>query len=526
MSTSHTPRQGEAASNDTQLIQGALFSAKDLAFCSTSEARSLVSFDQAVRLRILPVAVVRSSSSPARVVKLHCAAADVSPETYKGVRFALGLEVSLEQVPGTLLEEATIRAYLGSESRLTDRLRKLLSAATRTSPAQASSSIPTPVGDAAQFVAELVEFGFARGASDLHLSPSPLGGLVKMRIDGHLLSHTDTPYPLNVHEAMMTRIKVLAGLDISCKKLPQDGAFAFKIGDTERSVRVSTLPTLHGESAVLRFMYSRAIPSINALGLEPTLAGILQETISRTNGIIVLTGPTGSGKSTTMYSIVSELLNKVKNIVTIEDPVEIPIPEVVQVQINEPQGLDYPRAIRSVLRHDPDVILIGEMRDPLSAAIAIECGTTGHLTLSSLHMSSALNVVERFNTLGISSIHCVGAVSLVVNQRLLGKLCENCKVVDRENSLRFGETIHAPTGCPRCNGLGFTGRILVTEALDLRSAKAKEVCANARSLRQLLEDLPSHAYLSWPLSLQFQLLKGTISAKQFQTFIDQEMMAI
>lgn len=526
MSTSHTPRQGEAAAHDTQLIQGALFSAKDLAFCSTSEARSLVSFDQAVRLRILPVAIIRSSSSPTRVVKLHCAAADNSPETYRGVRFALGFEISLEQVPAALLEEATIRAYLGSESRLTDRLTKLLETAPRSAPAQVASSIPHATGDAAQFVAELIEFGFARGASDLHLSPSPLGGLVKIRIDGHFLSHTETPYPLHVHEAMMTRIKVLAGLDISCKKLPQDGAFSFSIGHTERSVRVSTLPTLHGESAVLRFMYSRAIPTISALGLEPTLAGILRETISRTNGIIVLTGPTGSGKSTTMYSIVSDLHKNLKNIVTIEDPVEIPIPDVVQVQINEQQGLDYPRAIRSVLRHDPDVILIGEMRDPLSATIAIECGTTGHLTLSSLHMSSALNVVERFNALGISSIHCVGAISLVVNQRLLGKLCEHCKVVDRESSLRFGETVHLATGCARCNGLGFNGRILVTEALDLRSAKAKEVCANARSLRQLLEELPSHAYLSWPLSLQFQLLKGTISAKQFQTFIDQEMMAI
>ncbi len=526
MSTNHTPRQGEAAPHDTQLIQGALFSAKDLALCSTSEARNVVAFEQAIRLKILPVAVIRSSGLPTGVVKLHCAAADDSIESYRSIRFALGLEVLLERVPEALLEEATIRAYLGSESRLTERLTKLLNSATRTASAQQSCSIPTATGDAAQFVTELIEFGFARGASDLHLSPSPLGGFVKVRIDGHLLSHTETPYPLHVHEAMMNRIKVLAGLDISCKKLPQDGAFSTKIGATDRSVRVSTLPTLHGESAVLRFMYSRAIPTISALGLEPNLAGIVRETIVRTNGLIVLTGPTGSGKSTTMYSIVSELLNKVKNVVTIEDPVEIPIPEVVQVQINEQQGLDYPRAIRSVLRHDPDVILIGEMRDSLSAAIAIECGTTGHLTLSSLHMSSALNVVERFNALGISSIHCVGAVSLVINQRLLGRLCENCKVVDREGSLRFGETIHSATGCPRCNGLGFSGRILVTEALDLRSAKAKEVCINARSIRQLLEDLPSHAYLSWPLSLQFQLLKGAISARQFQTFIDQEMMAI
>jgi type II secretory ATPase GspE/PulE/Tfp pilus assembly ATPase PilB-like protein len=430
-------------------------------------------------------------------------------------------------VPDALLEEATIRAYLGSESRLTDRLAKILSTERRTAAAAVEPfPLPTVAGDAANFVAELIEFGFAKGASDLHLSPSPQGGFIKVRIDGQLLSHTDTPYPLSVHDQMVTRIKVLARLDVSSRKLPQDGAFAYKIGRSEHSVRVSTLPTLYGESAVLRFMYSKTIPSIGALGLEPALACILRETISRTNGLIVLTGPTGSGKSTTMYSVVSELLKHGKNVVTIEDPVEIPIPEIVQVQVNEPQGLDYPRAIRSVLRHDPDVILIGEMRDSLSAKIAIECGTTGHLTLSSLHMGSALDVVERFKSLGISTANCVGALSLVVNQRLISKLCNHCKVIDRENSLRFGETVFTAPGCPRCGGLGFQGRVLVTEALDLRSTKAKEVCAKAQSMRELLEELPSHTFLSWPLSLQYQLVKGAISATQFQTFIDREMTAV
>jgi type II secretory ATPase GspE/PulE/Tfp pilus assembly ATPase PilB-like protein len=253
---------------------------------------------------------------------------------------------------------------------------------------------------------------------------------------------------------------------------------------------------------------------------------MVQQTILRTNGLIVLTGPTGSGKSTTMYSIVAELLKRVKNVVTIEDPVEIPIPGMVQVQVNENQGLDYPRAIRSVLRHDPDVILIGEMRDPLSARIAVECGTTGHLTLSSLHIGSALEVVERFKALGVPHEQSVGALSLVVNQRLLSKLCNACRVIDRENSLRFGQTVFLAPGCERCGGSGFQGRVLVTEALDLRSARAKEVCASAHSGRELLEELPTHAFLAWPLSLEFQLSQGAISAPQFQNFIDHEMLEL
>ncbi len=528
MTTDHIPHQNEARSNETQLIQGALFSAKDLALCSTAEARSLMSFEQAMRLKVLPVAVVGVSgpSGSRAAAKLHCAAVDDSPEAYRGVRFALGREVLLERVPEALLEEATVRAYLGSESRLSQRLSKILDAHRAKDKDIDASPLPAVGGDAAKFVQELVEFSFAKGASDLHLCPSPQGGIIKLRIDGQLLSRTDTPYPLTVHEQMITRIKVLARLDISAKRLPQDGAFSFLIGHAEHSVRVSTLPTLYGESAVLRFMYSRAIPSIGSLGLEPTLTAVLRETISRTNGLIVLTGPTGSGKSTTMYSIVSELLKQVRNVVTIEDPVEIPIPEIVQVQVNEQQGLDYPRAIRSVLRHDPDVILIGEMRDALSAKIAIECGTTGHLTLSSLHMGSALDVVERFKSLGVSAFHCVGALSLVVNQRLLSKLCEHCKEVDRENSLRFGQTVFKARGCVRCGGQGAQGRVLVTEALDLRTPRAKEVCATASSVQQLMEDLPSHSFLSWPLSLQFQLVQGAISVPQFQAFIDREMVSV
>lgn len=514
------------------LLPESIFSAHDLALCSTEEARALLPYERARQLQALPIALVRpDDGAAAQAVKVHCAVADDSLEAQRTLRFALGREVIVERVAPTLLEEATVSAYHGSHQRLSQRLLRIVSAA----PAPTSSPhtpsgaslapLPAVGADAAHFVRELLEFGFARGASDLHLCPTPSGGFVRMRVDGGLLSQHDQPYPRTAHEQMVSRVKVLAGLDLTCKKLPQDGAFSVPIGETVRGVRVSTLPTLHGESVVLRLLNNTALPSIAALGVEPTTAALLYDTLRRPTGVVILMGPTGSGKTTTMYSMVLELLKGDLNIVTVEDPVETTLTGVVQVQINERQGLDYPRAIRSVLRHDPDVLLIGEMRDPVSAKIALEAGSTGHLTLSSLHANSALQVFERLQLLGVSLNWASTALSLVINQRLMPRLCPACRRSDT-SAAALGCTVYQPAGCRRCGGSGWSGRVLVTETLDLRDGEVKQLCARTTQPHELLEQLPPAAFIPWTTSLLYHLERGEITLQQLQDFLDAEMVAL
>jgi type II secretory ATPase GspE/PulE/Tfp pilus assembly ATPase PilB-like protein len=369
----------------------------------------------------------------------------------------------------------------------------------------------------------LLEFATVRGASDLHLAPTPKAVLVKMRVDGELLVLDSTPYELHFHEQIVSRLKVLAELDIAKRRVPQDGAFSLTLAGVERTMRVSTLPTLYGESVVVRFLYLRAIPSLLDLGMEPRALGIIRSAMNRSEGLILLTGPTGSGKTTTMYSVVNELEGRGRNVVTVEDPVESLIPRAVQVQVSLEQGLDYPRAIRSVLRHDPDVLLIGEMRDGVSAAMSLDAASTGHLTLSSLHIGSSLQVFSRLEVLGVSRARAVPPVAVVVNQRLLPKLCSKCKQVEDGKLGRRAEKSFRRVGCLSCNGSGYSDRVLVTEVLDVQSQSAKDACYKADSAQTLLELLPNGSFVSWSDSLHVHLLRGDISVEQAEEFLDAEM---
>ena len=208
-----------------------------------------------------------------------------------------------------------------------------------------------------------------------------------------------------------------------------------------------------------------------------------------------------------------------RNIVTVEDPVEVILPGVVQVQVNTVQGLDFPRAIRSVLRHDPDVILIGEVRDDMSARIAIEAALTGHVTLSSLHVASAFEAISRLKTLGIKPDQSSRAISLVINQRLIPKLCSRCKQLDEVAAARYGCSMFEPQGCPHCHHSGYFGRVVLTEALDMTSSRSKELCAQELPLHELLDELPHGASIPWHFSLQYHLRNGDISDTQFQEFL-------
>jgi type II secretory ATPase GspE/PulE/Tfp pilus assembly ATPase PilB-like protein len=508
---------------EPEALAGGQFTAHDVAMCSSDEARTFLSSADAIALHVLPLALTRGHSR----LSLHCAVADDSDRMRAKLRFLCGLEVSLTIVPREVLEQAIPKAYFGSELRLRqyiDRIAvapKVLEEARKN---RATPSTPVAKGDAAQFLTAILEFAAVRGASDLHLSPGVDSVIAKMRIDGELCSLEGNPYDKSFHEQVVTRLKVLAELDVTNRRLPQDGAFRFMVGSTQRSARVSTLPSVHGESVVVRFLDGQTIPEIGSLGLEPTTLLVLRSALERTEGLILLTGPTGSGKTTTMYSVVRELASRGRHVVSAEDPVENPLAGVVQVQVCTEQGLDYPRAIRSVLRHDPDVLLIGEVRDGISAAMALDAASTGHLTISSLHVGSSLQAIGRLEVLGVPRSRSIPPIALVVNQRLVPRLCGSCKQPEGAPRSTALGTIYRAVGCDACAGSGYRGRVLVTELLDIQNQRAKDACYRATTTTELLDLLPVGASIPWIDSLQHHLLRGDISLAQVEQFVAAEMV--
>ncbi|MFN5063334.1 MAG: GspE/PulE family protein [Pseudomonadota bacterium] len=517
------------SSSDSEVVTDAQFTAYDLAMCSTDEAREFLNSRDAIDMQALPLAVVRERAK----LSLHIAVVDASDDMRARLRFLCGVDVVLTLVPSAVLNEAIPKAYLGSE----ERLRRYIDRIAPTQPGvfrrhEVSLDIPTPAakGDAAQFLQAILEFAAVRGASDLHLAPGADTVVAKMRIDGELYSLEGNPYARAFHEQVVARLKVLAALDVTNRRLPQDGAFRFFVGTTQRSARLSTLPSVHGESAVVRFIDGHTIPEIGDLGLEPVTARVLKGVLERTEGLLLLTGPTGSGKTTTMYSVIRELARRGDHVVSVEDPVETPLAGVVQVQVCTEQGLDYPRAIRSVLRHDPDSLLIGEMRDGVSAAMALDAATTGHLAVSSLHVGSSLQAIGRLELLGVPRERALPAVAVVINQRLVPKLCANCKQPDDRPhpaaSITSATTgrVYRAVGCSECSGSGVRGRVLVTEVLDLQSQRAKDCCYRSKTVAELLDTLPTGVYIGWKESLQHHLMRGDISVRQVEQFIEAEML--
>lgn len=328
-------------------------------------------------------------------------------------------------------------------------------------------------------VNDLLEKAMELRASDIHIGPFRGTIEVRMRIDGLLRV---VPAPADVlPQAVISRIKILAGLDIAERRLPQDGAARLKLGRSEIDVRVALMPTQHGEAAVIRLLpRDRGLLNMDKLGLSPGDAEILKRLLALPHGMVVVTGPTGSGKTTTLATILSILNEPTRKILTIEDPVEYEIKGVYQSQVKPSIGLTFAAALRSFLRHDPDVIMVGEVRDPETAHIAVHAALTGHLVLTTLHTDTAAASVPRLLDLGVEGFLLKSTLRAVIAQRLVRQLCDRCKrprtltatdVADdpRFSALGFkaGETVYEPKGCERCGGAGYRGRVGVFEILTL-----------------------------------------------------------
>lgn len=339
-------------------------------------------------------------------------------------------------------------------------------------------------------VIELILYSaYSLGASDVHIETSEDSAKVRFRLDGILTEIID--FEIATYQRILSRIKLTAGLKINIKNNAQDGRFTIKMADTDIEIRTSTLPDAYGESIVMRILDPHAISvPLESLGMLPYFLEVMQEMIEKPNGMIINTGPTGSGKSTTLFALLRKLISPEIKIITIEDPIEYHVGGVTQTQVNKEKGYTFLSGLRSVLRQDPDVIMVGEIRDGETASIAVNSALTGHLVLSTLHTNSAAGAFPRFLDLGIDPKILSTAINVILAQRLLRKLCVHCKVpVDfsdtknkhQEDKVKeiFGAiknkekflpkdtayTIYQAKGCDKCNGTGFKGRVAAVEAI-------------------------------------------------------------
>lgn len=335
-----------------------------------------------------------------------------------------------------------------------------------------------------------------KGASDIHYDPWEDFMKIRIRIDGELIDYAKVP---NVYKNnLVTRIKILSGMNITESRLPQDGAIKANIGGEDVDMRVSCLPTNKGEKVVIRILdYSKHVSGIESLGFTDSNLKKVEKAITAPNGIVLVTGATGSGKSTTVYSILNKLNQEDINIITVEDPIEMDIEGVNQVQTNSEIGLDFANVLRSILRQDPDIVMIGEIRDTETAKIAVRASITGHLVLSTLHTNDALTTIERLCDMGVERYLLSSSLSAIISQKLARKLCPKCKykrkatqyekdLIKRELNYDIDE-IWDKKGCDECNN-GYKGRIAIHEVLLINEEikDAINIDLDRKDLRELV----------------------------------------
>lgn len=351
-------------------------------------------------------------------------------------------------------------------------------------------------------VNQIIEGGVRQRGSDIHIEPMETYVRVRYRIDGALKQVMTYDYSLAA--AISARIKIIGGMDIAEKRKPQDGRITIVVDRREFDVRVSILPTVYGEKTVMRLTSKDGLTKPKSgLGFSPSEIEVFDGILSNPHGIILVTGPTGSGKSTTLYTSLSELNTEDVNIITVEDPVEANIDGINQVQVNVKAGLTFAAALRSILRQDPDIIMIGEIRDGETAQIAVQAAITGHLVVSTLHTNSAASTVTRIIDMGIEPYIIGDALVGVIAQRLVRRLCQACKtprLADDDEKVALGiedmdedVVVYEPVGCPLCNNTGYTGRIGVYEMMpvskELQSVISKGATADVIEKQALSEGM-------------------------------------
>ncbi len=423
------------------------------------EALALVPREVALRCKAVPIGVqgsqlVVAMADPADIVALD------------DLRTASGREIAIAVAPRPQIQDALMR-YYGLDEDVKTVVRRM-----RTAEEEDSSVI--------RLVEAVLNRAIADRASDLHIEPMEGNTRVRERIDGVLRPTAEIPREL--HEAVVARIKIMSNLDIAEKRAPQDGRIAYRIGGQDYDLRVSTYPCVHGEKVVLRILEkSTERFDLQKLGLDEAVLTQLKRIIERPYGMLIVCGPTGSGKTTTLYASLSHLNTPERNIITIEDPVEYQLPGITQANVNPRAGLTFATGLRAILRQDPDVVLVGEIRDRETAVIAVEAALTGHMVFSTLHANEAAGAPGRLIEMGVEPFLLASALVGVLSQRLVRLLCRECReptTPDPELLTRLrltpqmveGRTLYAGRGCHRCQFTGYRGRRAIVELMEVNDA--------------------------------------------------------
>ena len=329
-----------------------------------------------------------------------------------------------------------------------------------------------------RYIQKILLDAISAGVSDIHFEPFDKFYRIRYRLDGELMEIAQPP--LVIKDKVASRIKIISRLDIAERRLPQDGSFASHINNREIDFRVSTLPTIYGEKIVLRLLEKEAVLqhyTLENLGFEPEQLEVFLRAIKRPWGMVLLTGPTGSGKSTTLHTAIKTIKSPRKNIITVEDPVEYRQPGIQQVQVKSEIGFDFSRCLRSILRQDPDIIMVGEIRDPETAQIAVRAALTGHLVLSTLHTNDAISTLVRLINIGVDPFLVATAVNVAAAQRLVKRICRHCKEEYRpspEEIAAFApgpapELLYRGRGCRECRNIGYSGRMALYEVFGINA---------------------------------------------------------
>ncbi|MDD7457938.1 MAG: ATPase, T2SS/T4P/T4SS family [Clostridia bacterium] len=431
------------------------------------EVLKLVTENIAMRHCVMPIDINNN-----KIVVAMCNPNDLS--AIEDIKLSAKMEVTPLLTSKVNIENALDRYYKNAEVFYKEEAKavNLVSDETAKKMDEIESSVNnTPV---VKLVNNLVQQAYVRKASDIHIEPFEHQVLVRMRIDGDLVECLRlSPSSLN---SVISRIKILSDMNIAEKRIPQDGRFRYQTNEISVDLRVSTLPTVWGEKCVMRLLNTGGdnLLSFEQLGMTKENIEKFNKICSAPNGIILVTGPTGSGKSTTLYAVLNKLNKPNVNLSTVEDPVEKQMFGINQVQINTKAGLTFASALRSLLRQDPDVVMVGEIRDYETAEIATRAAITGHLVLSTLHTNDSIATITRLIDMGIPNYMVSASVNAIIAQRLVKRLCPYCKkkrqATDLDRAIMSDDTlteIYEPKGCPECNQSGYSGRIAVHEVLEL-----------------------------------------------------------
>lgn len=448
----------------------------------TSEALNLLPEAAAKRLEVVPLSVMDNRIVVATAEPLDVLALDE-------IRMLTGMEVEVNIATASDIRRALASLY-SVQGRIEEAMAEV--AQTRVREPERKEEASATDAPVIRLVNNIIEQAVREEASDIHIEPFERSTRVRFRVDGTLFDSAD--FSKDLHPAVVSRVKIMANMDIAEKRRPQDGRILIKTDGRRVDLRVSTLPTINGEKVAIRVLDPAAAKvGLELLGLEDDEKGLIDDIIAVPYGLALVTGPTGSGKSTTLYSILEVVNMPDVNVVTVEDPVEYTIQGVSQVQINEKAGLTFSDTLRAILRQDPDKIMVGEIRDAETAALAIRAALTGHLVLSTLHTNDAPSSLIRLVDMGIQPFLVASSVVAVIAQRLVRKLCEACKEsytlspeLSKGLGLPDGAVVYKPVGCDLCRGTGYKRRTGIFEIMMMND-EVRNLFLTAAPLSELKE---------------------------------------